>query len=277
MIKIIDIDALFDNYISDYVYKNIGKVKPEEIENKMPILYEEFGNNTLKELGGKTPNEFYREYTAEELLECLKGHIDEGVAVSDFLCEAIRDSENSDLALAKKLSEDNCEEFTLYLINMLSEKNSPLAVKRYLEFIVLDYSEPIRELAAESLYPFADLVKEDILADFFDLSGAKRECLTDVLSHASKDDRIFQILIEEFNNHPENIPLYAGLIGRYGDERAIPYLKSACESDKINYADFEELRFAIESLGGECDVKKDFSKDKIYSKIKGEKKNPVVS
>ena len=38
MIKVIDVDKLFDEYISDYVYKNIGKVKPEEIENKIPML-----------------------------------------------------------------------------------------------------------------------------------------------------------------------------------------------------------------------------------------------
>ena len=37
--KIIDIDKLFDDYISQYVYENIGKVKPEEIEDKMPVLY----------------------------------------------------------------------------------------------------------------------------------------------------------------------------------------------------------------------------------------------
>ena len=35
MVKLIDVDKLFDEYISGYVYKNIGKVKPEEIENKI--------------------------------------------------------------------------------------------------------------------------------------------------------------------------------------------------------------------------------------------------
>ena len=35
MVKIIDIDSLFDKYIEGFVYANIGKVKPEEIENKI--------------------------------------------------------------------------------------------------------------------------------------------------------------------------------------------------------------------------------------------------
>lgn len=62
MIKVIDVDELFDKYISDYVYSNIGKVKPEEIENKIPQLYAEFGNAKLKELDGKTPNEYYKAF-----------------------------------------------------------------------------------------------------------------------------------------------------------------------------------------------------------------------
>ena len=38
MIKILDVDKLFDKYIEGYVYENIGKVKPEEIENEIPNL-----------------------------------------------------------------------------------------------------------------------------------------------------------------------------------------------------------------------------------------------
>ena len=48
MVKIIDVDVLFDKFISDFVYGNIGKVKPEEIENRIPELYVEFGNTSLK-------------------------------------------------------------------------------------------------------------------------------------------------------------------------------------------------------------------------------------
>ena len=89
MIKIIDIDALFDKYISDYVYKNIGKVKPEEIENQIPILYEKFGKEKLDELDGKTPETYYTNCSASELLDVLKKHVVSGVSVPDFLVEAI--------------------------------------------------------------------------------------------------------------------------------------------------------------------------------------------
>ena len=271
-IKIIDIDVLFDKYISDYVYSNIGKVKPEEIENQMPILYTEFGDKPLKELDGKTPNSYYRDFSAKDLVECLKTHLKTGVAVSDFLCEALTDADGVEDVLTQELINDNDEEYVLYLMNILNEKNSSKPVKRYLEFVLWDYSETIRELATEILGGFADLCKEEILASFKDASIEKKACLVDILSHASKDDRIFDILIEEFVKHPDNIPLYAGYLGKYGDERALPFLLTLAESDKINYMDFEELRFAIEMLGGECNIKRDFSADKTYKKIVGAKK-----
>ena len=46
----------------------IAEVKPEEIENKMPVMYVEFGDKKLEELDGKTPNEYYRSFSAIELL-----------------------------------------------------------------------------------------------------------------------------------------------------------------------------------------------------------------
>ena len=61
MVKIIDLDKLFDKYISGYVYKNVGKIKPEEIENEIPVMYEKFGDEPIAELGGKTPNAYYKD------------------------------------------------------------------------------------------------------------------------------------------------------------------------------------------------------------------------
>lgn len=266
--KIIDIDKLFDNYISDYVYANIGKVNPEEIENKMPVLYNEFGDKQLKELDGKTPNTYYRDYSAEELFETLKQHLDNGVAVSDFLCEAITAAKGADDVASRLICEDNSDEFTVYLLNVLSELNCGKATAKYLDFILWDYDEGIRELATELLGKFADKEKESILSHFKDASKEKKACLTDVLSNCSFDDRVFAILIDEFLANTDNVPLYAAYLSKYGDDRALPFLLTMIENEKISYVDFEELRFAIEALGGEYTKKRDFSNDKYYKKIK---------
>lgn len=275
MIKVFDMDEIFDKYISDFVYKNIGKIKPEDIENQIPILYEKFGNEKLNELDGKTPNEYYTSFTAQELIECLKEHLDKKIPVSDFLCEAIQGNKDNEQALLKELLVDNGEEYTLYLMNMLFAMGSKGGAKRYLEFVLWDYSLPIKELATEFLSSMADQVKEEILAQFNDLSSEVKGYLTEILASCSKDDRVFDLLVAEFCKNQKDIPIYAGYLAKYGDERALPFLLKTIESADINYFDFEELRFAIEALGGEYTKKRDFSKDSVYKKIQSASKRKI--
>ena len=198
MIKIIDIDALFDKYIEGYVYSNIGKVKPEEIENRIPELYVEFGNQKLDELDGKTPNTYYVEFDGEQLVECVKNHLEQGVSVSDFLCEAITGNPENQGALVNALSEDCNEEFILYLMNMLGEMGSTLGASHYLNFIAWDYSEPIRELATELLSEMAETIKEEVIACYNEAEESKKPYYTEILSRTKNDDRVFDILTLEF-------------------------------------------------------------------------------
>ena len=80
---------------------------------------------------------------------------------------------------------------------------------------------------------------------------------------------MFDILVEQFAKNQDKIPISASYLAKYGDDRALPFLLAEIEKEKISYADFEELRFAIEALGGEYDKVRDFKNDKSYKKIKG--------
>ena len=271
MIKVIDVDELFDKYIESYVYSNIGKVKPEEIENKIPELYLQFGEEKLKELDGKSPNTYYKSFCVDELIICLKNHIEKGVSVSDFLCEALTENPKNEDALVKALYDENNEEFTVYIMNILGDIGSTKPAFRYVEFVTCDYSETIRELATELLCTMAEVVKETILEQFKDSDESIKANLTEILSNCKKDDRVFDILVAEFAKRQNEIPIYASYLAKYGDERALPFLLTAIEKEKISYADFEELRFAIEALGGEYTKERDFSHDKTFKKIKSAK------
>lgn len=268
MLKIIDTDKLFDEYIKDYVYKNIGKVNPEEIENQMPVLYTEFGDTALKEFEGKTPNQYYVAYSAEELVNGLKEHVRLRVPVPDFLIEAIQKKADAAKAVYSSLLQDNEEEYTMYLMNIINDLGSDVASSRYMEFILSDYSETIKEFATECLSKNPDTVVASIIENFDGADAITKARFSEILAGAKKDDKIFEILINQFLSNPKEVPQYAGHLAKYGDERALPFLKTAIESDTINYADYEELRFAIEALGGEVTSERDFSKDSIYKKIK---------
>ncbi len=272
MIKIIDLDSLFDKYIEGYVYKNVGKVKPEEIENNIPVLYQKFGDEKLAELDGLTPNEYYKNFSVKELLKALETHLDKGVSVSDFLCEAIVSKTEEHGALKEAISQDKSEQFTLYVMNFIEEANAEIDEQRFLEFMLLDYAEPIKELAVEMLTKKSDKIKDRLCAEYESAGEKTRACIAEILAHVKlKEDRVFDILIKEFLTHPKQIPFYVNLLAKYGDERAVPFIKAVIEKDDISYADFEELRFALEVFGEVYDVERDFSKDRFYAKIKGKR------
>ena len=272
MVKVLDIDALFDKYIEEYVFANVGKVKPEEIENKISELYVKFGDEKLKELDGFTPRTYYAQYSGEELLECLKLHLEKRVAVSDFLCETIVKNKENEQALILALNEENDEEFLLYLLNMLSEINSKACKDKLLDFVCWDYGEGVKEVATEQLCLSANDIKEELISRYNEAQQEAKTYLTEILSYVKDDERVFDILVKEFKIHQSNLPIYANYLVRYGDERALEYLLEKIEDTSISYADFEELRFAIEALGGTYDKKRDFTKDKTFRKIKGERK-----
>lgn len=62
------------------------------------------------------------------------------------------------------------------------------------------------------------------------------------------------------------------LSGATEDEKALAALYELIEREEINYQDFQELKLAIESLGGEYEKERDFSNDKVYRKIMEQKK-----
>lgn len=266
MNKIIDTDALFEKYVREYMKKNAGKFTEEEWEDKIPELYDKFGKTPLEELGGKTPAEYYSSFGGEELVEMLSACVKGGLPVSDCLCEALTASADSEKPLIKLL-DDGEEELVMYALNILNDKNSVPALPRLVE-LILDYGAcvHVKDLAAEILCDRPEEVKETILRVYNDVGDKEREYFADILSRCKPDDRIYAVLVDAFETHREALPFYATLLARYGDERALPLLYEAIEGD-VNYVEFQELKFAVENLGGEYEKERDYSNDRLYKKI----------
>lgn len=270
MKKIIDTDALFEKFVRNYMKENAGKFTEEEWEDKIPSLYEEFAAEPLAELGGKTPVGYFADMSGEELVSALKDCVEGHTAVSDYMCEAIIASPETEKPLLKLLDGDG-EELIMYALNLLSDKNSTAVLPRLTEFI-LDGSVcgHVKELCAEMLISRPEEAKENVLRLYNDGGEIEKEYFADMLSRCKPDERIYEILSDAFVTHPDGIPFYASLLARYGDERALPLLYEAING-KVNYNEFQELKFAIEKLGGEYEEKRDFSSDALYKKIMNKK------
>lgn len=261
--KLYDFDGMFDEKLSEYISKNIGKYKEEEWEDIIPRLYQKFGDTKIKSLG-KTPREFYAEMSDVEIIRCLKTHLKEDVPVSEFLCNEIEGRKLVDSLLPMLDGSDAERE---YAMNMIGTDDK--VIKKYLQMLVSTDDTDLKNRCVDLIKEKADLVVAEALENY--QKGVETEYMCEILSRSViRDERIFEILIKEFRNDIDNIPLYASYLAAYGDERALPYLLNKIDDEGISFIEYQELKFAIEALGGEYEKERDFSSDPYYQLIRGQ-------
>lgn len=258
--KLYDFDGMFDEKLSAYIEKNAGKYKEEEWEDIIPQLYQKFGDTLIKSIG-KTPRQFYSEMTAEELVKSLKAHLKQGVPVSEFLCSAIE--EKGAVKLLIPLldgTRDECE----YAMNLIGADEA--VAEKYLDMLIESADEDMKNRCVDFVKENADKVWERALENY--KKGIEKEYMLEILSRVTvKNDGIFDVLIKEFRGDPENIPMHASYLAAYGDGRALKYLLDKIDEDGITFVEYQELKFAIEALGGEYTKERDFSEDPYYQLI----------
>lgn len=258
--KLYDFDGMFDEKLGEYIQKNSDKYKEREWEDIIPKLYARFGDTVIKSLG-KSPNRYYGEMDDGQLIAQLRAHLKQGVAVSEFLCNAI-ESRKNDALLLPLLS--GTEDEICYALNLLGA--SKAALPDYMRLLVSYDNIDVKNTCVDHIKEFADEVKEQALEYYH--KGVEREYMLEILSRCViKDDAIFDILIKEFRGG-DDVPMRASYLAAYGDERALPYLLDKIDEDGISFIEFQELRYAIESLGGSYDKERDFSSDPYYQAVK---------
>lgn len=259
--RLYDFDGMFDEKLSEYIKKNAEKYREEEWEDIIPKLYAKFGDTQVKSIG-KTPNAFYAEMSDAELVKCLRAHLKNGVPVSEFLCNAI-ESRKADSLLLPLLH--GTEDEISYALNLLGA--SERAVDEYMRLLVSSPDEDVRNTCVDYVKEFADAVKEQALTYY--RQGVRKEYMMEILSRCKqRDDRIFDLLVTEFRADADNIPMHASYLAAYGDERALEILLDKIDEEGISYVEFQELKFAVEALGGVYEKERDFSSDPYYQMIK---------
>ncbi len=259
--KLYDFDGMFEEKLADYIKRNPRGYTEKQWEDVIPSMYSKFGDTVVKSIG-KSPNQFYAEQSDEELVDSLRAHLKKGVPVSEYLCNAI-EGRNMDELLIPLL--DGSEDEVAYALNLIGASQKALPV--YMRLLTTSQSEDVRNTCVDNVKLFADDVKEEALKNY--AKGIQPEYMLEILSRCKeRDERVYDILIKAFRTADENLAMRASYLAAYGDERALPHLLEKIEDEDITYADFQELKFAIEALGGTYDKERDFSSDPYYDLIK---------
>lgn len=262
MSKLYDFDGMFDEKLAGFIEESGSKYTEKQWEDMIPKLYQKFGDTVLRSIG-TTPRLYYKDMSVEELVDTLRQHLEQNVPVSDFLCRALEEKDCTE-SLLPFLSNEK-EEIVQYTINFIG--SDVRAYSSYLSLIVSEESnDDVKEAAIEKIKENPDSVKKELLNNYYD--GVQPEFMLEMLSRIhEKDDIVFQVILDEFLLHLDDIPMHASYLAAYGDNRALPYLMEQIEREDINYIEFQELKYAIEALGGEYTKPRDFSSDPFYDKI----------
>ena len=260
--KLIDFDEKFNRKIAEMIEKHAGEHSEDEWEDVIAQAYRKFGDTYLAAIG-KTPRQYFAEMGDEQLVETLKEYLLQGISVPDLLCEEIEGRGVFPALLS--LLHDTDEELVHYALNLIGPDRR--ALDRYCEMLSEEeYDEHIKDMLADLLKERADDVLERVLP----LAGTDNAPYAlEILSKTTKrDDRAFNALSEAFaESDDEDKPLYAGYLASFGDDRALPALLAEIEREDLGFVLFQELKFAIEALGGEYEKERDFSSDPAYKKI----------
>ncbi len=261
MKKLIDFDGLFDERLAQYMQENAKKYTEKQWETIIPRLYKKFGETVIARLG-TTPQGYYAAMDDKELVETLVRHTQEDVPVSDFLCREI-EQRRPDGLFSLILCEN--QQLALFAVNLAGEDQR--ADSAYFTIIGTSSDEELKDAVCDRLKAAADRVKEQAKA-FYE-KGTDRERMLEILSRVrARDEKVFEILMREFKESGENLPMRASYLAAYGDERALPVLLDTIDRDDINYLEFQELKYAIEALGGEYTTPRDFSDDAYYQEVR---------
>ena len=268
--ELFDFDERFTQTLNAWIEQNRKKYKrPEDMEDAAGELYYTWLETPADWLGGVAPGEYYRQFSdAAALTGLLKRHIAEEVPVPDPLLERLEELADKDALLALALDKAAPCEARMSAITILRQLDSTAPMVDYIRWQVeRTEEEDLLDNALESLRCMGEAVRRPVKIAFTAADDAGKEALLDVLADFPADSDVVDYAIRRFQNTPEKRALFAGYLGKLGDDRALEPLLTVAEGEKVSYIDFIEIRSAIERLGGEAPVR-DFDDDPTYLAVK---------
>lgn len=270
--KLFDYSKRFSRVAEAWIKQNAGKYKVEELEARVPDLYMKWLNTPASWLDGATPAAYFDQFDdAPQLVEMLMAYCGKNIAVPDPLLDRIstlgapcvapllalfadESADEKPRAMAGALLvEIGAEEPLNDCVRMIAGENTPVDV---------------REQAVAILRGLGRSAEPALLQAMENAAGEAFSAYLDVLLDCSMDPRLYDWAVYGLRNQPERREVFASFLLRLGDERAIEPLSQLLNSQDLGYLQYMEISNAIESLGGEVTVQREFSGDADYEQLR---------
>lgn len=262
-----DFDKSFEEFAMKWYAEHRSETADaEELEDMMPELYEKWASAPLAALEGLSPKVFFDNIDAPDLIKLMVSSCDGEQNPNSLLLDKIADTPVCAGGLRDVVRGSSNQKARVIACNLLTEMGETHPLDVYASLICDENAdETLREAGIEVMCENADDIAAKLYTLIPDSNLAQKGMIAEVLACAKRDDRTLRLLEELFASG-ENVPFYAGLMGKYGDERACAMLYRAL--DTCNYMEYIEIKNAIERMGGVVDDTRDFSDDPYWRAIK---------
>ena len=267
--KLIDFDARFAEYLTDWVRENEKKFKtPEDMEDAMPEVYVQFLEKPADWLEGATPGAYFDSVSdAAKLCGLLCDYAKAEIPVPDPLLSRLEELAEEEALLQLVLDTDAPCEARMHGIALLRQMESTAPMTDYLRWQVTRCEEDdLLDNALESLRDMGEAVHKPAKIAFSAADASGKEALLDVLCDFPADDDVFAFTLHCFQTQKARRGLFAGYLAKLDDDRALEPLLDVAEQGDVDYVDFIEIRSAIERLGSEAPIR-DFTNDPTYAAV----------
>ena len=266
--KIVDFSQHFLQYAEEWMKKEAQNfATPEDMEAALPGLYLQFLNEQADWLDGQRPGAYFQSFSPEALLEYLCETEEAGIGAPDLLTDRIAElgSACEDGLLRIAADESHCVSLRATAINLLREIASERAAAICVP--IVEKEEELREVAVDLLRELGRSQTDVLINRLDSVSTPIKEAFLDVLCNFSGDERIYTYTVHQFLTQPDRRAMYASFLAKLNDPRAIEPLTQALSLSDVDYLDYIEIRNAIEMLGGEVTVEREFPGDPAYEAL----------
>jgi hypothetical protein len=268
---LIDFEHKFAHYLNDYIKEK--HIEEDELDDVAPDLYLRWLDMPQEWLGGSSPNTYFGTMDAVTLVKTLGQYMLSDITLPSPLLNRIADSRDETypmlISLLKNYSGDNEDKIRTIVVRLIEEMDMDHPYDYYID-VIAKSCEPndFSEACADELRNAGPRYLESVMGAFEQAQTPyAMDCFLDILADMPYDERTYSYIMERFLLSDNQRAFYAQCLGKIGNPQALPVLEEALRQEGLKYFDYVAMRNALEELGGEVDIERDFSGDNDYESL----------
>lgn len=270
--KIYDFDEKFYDYARTWVALHPGLTE-RQIEESYNEMMLNWLNAPAQWLNGEKPGEYFNRYSdPKDLIKLLEAYDKRDFGLPEPLYSRIVAVGGPCVEALMRIAGDRDRPDSLRgtAIALLRDIGTDAPRELFIDMVCRcrDSEDEPGNLAAEALKEGNGSVVGPLLERYEGAPEYARGLILDICAGFPGDERVLEYLVDGLRNRPESRGLYAALLGKLGDGRAIEALTPFLSAQDINYLDYIEVRNAIEDLGGDPGEPRDFYGDPHFEAMR---------